>query len=63
MEALQKGLLHSRQGPVKALSGHISQFAAPGAFNALISKLYKKNRVVYCKKHFEKTENVIDYLG
>jgi hypothetical protein len=52
-----------RAGNKLIYPGDISQLAAPGAFNALISKLYKKNWVVYCKKPFEKTENVIDYLG
>lgn len=43
--------------------GDISRLASPGVFNALVSDLYKKKWVVYCKKPFEKTQNVIDYLG
>jgi Putative transposase/Transposase zinc-binding domain len=36
---------------------------SPGAFNALISKLYETEWVSYCKTPFQKTQNVIDYLG
>jgi hypothetical protein len=36
---------------------------APGAFNALISKLYQMEWVSYCKTPFRKTQDVIDYLG
>jgi hypothetical protein len=43
--------------------GDISRLASPGIFNAQVAELYKKNWVVYCKKPFEKTQNVIDYLG
>ena len=43
--------------------GVVSPLAAPGVFHALISKLYDKAWVVYCKPPFEKTENVLEYLG
>jgi hypothetical protein len=43
--------------------GDVSHLASPGAFNALISELYKKKWVVYCKEPFNETKNVIDYLG
>jgi hypothetical protein len=43
--------------------GAISRLAEPAVFNHLISKLYKKKWVVYCKTPFEKTKDVIDYLG
>ena len=36
---------------------------APGAFNALLSKLYQMDWVSYSKTPFKKTQNVIDYLG
>jgi len=43
--------------------GAVSHLASPGAFNALISDLYKKNWVVYCKPPFKQTKDVLDYLG
>jgi hypothetical protein len=43
--------------------GAVSHLASPGAFNALISDLYKKNWVVYCKPPFKHTKDVLDYLG
>jgi hypothetical protein len=43
--------------------GLVSPPAAPGAFHALVSKLYEKDWVVYCKPLFEKTEKVQEYLG
>lgn len=43
--------------------GAVSHLASPGAFNTLISDLYKKNWVVYCKPPFKETKNVLDYLG
>ncbi len=36
---------------------------SPGAFNALLSKLYETEWVSYCKTPFQKTQDVIDYLG
>ena len=36
---------------------------SPGAFNALISKLYDTEWVSYSKTPFQKTQDVIDYLG
>lgn len=46
-----------------AFPGAVSYLAPPGAFNALISDLYKKNWVVYCKEPFKETKVVLDYLG
>ena len=43
--------------------GDVSHLASPGVFNALISELYKKKWVVYCKPPFDRTKDVIDYLG
>ncbi|HAM50251.1 MAG TPA: IS91 family transposase [Nitrospiraceae bacterium] len=43
--------------------GAASHLAQPAAFDALISNLYKKKWVVYCKPPFEKTKDVLDYLG
>ena len=43
--------------------GDISHFASPGAFNALITDLYKKKWVVYCKPPFNETKDVLEYLG
>jgi hypothetical protein len=36
---------------------------SPGAFNALLSKLYQTEWVSYSKPPFKKTQDVIDYLG
>ena len=43
--------------------GDISHLASPGAFNALITDLYKKKWVVYCKPPFNETKDVLEYLG
>ncbi len=43
--------------------GAVSHLASPGAFNALISDLFKKNWVVYCKPPFKETKDILDYLG
>jgi hypothetical protein len=43
--------------------GAVSHLASPGAFNALISDLYKKHWVVYCKPPFDRTRGVLEYLG
>jgi len=43
--------------------GAVSHLASPGAFNALISDLYKKKWVVYCKPPFKDTKDVLEYLG
>jgi hypothetical protein len=43
--------------------GAVSQLASPGAFNALITDLYKKKWVVYCKPPFKETKDVLEYLG
>ena len=43
--------------------GGVSHLASPGAFNALISDLYKKKWVVYCKPPFDGTKGVLEYLG
>jgi hypothetical protein len=39
------------------------ELESPGAFEALIAKLYRKGWVVYCKTPFKRTQDVIDYLG
>ncbi len=36
---------------------------SPGAFHALISKLYQADWISYCKTPFRRTQDVIDYLG
>jgi len=43
--------------------GAVSYLAEPAAWGALISELYGKDWVVYCKPPFKETRNVIDYLG
>lgn len=43
--------------------GAVSHLAQPAAFNALISDLYKKKWVVYCKPPFDGTKGVLEYLG
>ncbi len=43
--------------------GDISHLVSPGAFNALITDLYKKKWVVYCKPPFDGTKDVLEYLG
>jgi hypothetical protein len=43
--------------------GAVSHLAQPGVFNALITDLYRKEWVVYCKPPFKRTQDVIDYLG
>ena len=43
--------------------GAVSHLAQPSAFNALITALYGKKWVVYCKPPFKRTRDVIDYLG
>jgi hypothetical protein len=43
--------------------GAVSHLASSGAFNALISDLYKKKWVVYCKPPFDGTKGVLEYLG
>ncbi len=43
--------------------GTVGHLAQPAAFNALISDLYKKNWVVYCKPPFDGTKGVLEYLG
>ena len=43
--------------------GAISNLAQPGAFNDLITDLYKKKWVVYCKPPFDGTKGVLEYLG
>jgi len=43
--------------------GAVSHLAQPTAFAALISDLYKKKWVVYCKPPFDGTKGVLEYLG
>jgi hypothetical protein len=43
--------------------GAVSHLAAPGAFNALITDLYRKKWVVYCKPPFDGAKGVLEYLG
>jgi len=43
--------------------GVVSRLAQPAVFNALISDLYKKKWVVYCKPPFDGTKGVLEYLG
>ena len=43
--------------------GAVSHLAQPAAFKALISDLYKKKWVVYCKPPFDGTKGVLEYLG
>lgn len=43
--------------------GSVNHLSQPGAFNALISDLYKKKWIVYCKPPFDGTKGVFEYLG
>lgn len=43
--------------------GAISHLAQPAAFNALLSDLYRRKWVVYCKPPFDGTKGVLEYLG
>jgi hypothetical protein len=43
--------------------GAASHLAQPAAFDALISNLYKKKWVVYCKPPFDETKDILEYLG
>lgn len=43
--------------------GKISVLAGEDAFMALISRLYEKDWVVYCKKPFKSPHHVLEYLG
>jgi len=43
--------------------GAVRHLASTGVFNALISDLYKKDWVVYCKPPFDGTKGVLEYLG
>ena len=43
--------------------GTISPLAFPGAFNGLLSKLYRTNWIVHCKAPFGGPGQVLDYLG
>jgi hypothetical protein len=56
-------LKQSRAAGELVYPGAISSLAEPAAFNALISKLYRKNWVVYCKPPFDGTKGVLEYLG
>ncbi len=43
--------------------GAVSHRASPVAFNALLTDLYYKDWVVYCKPPFDGTKGVLEYLG
>ncbi len=43
--------------------GAVSRLVSPGAFNALVTDLYKRDWVVYCKLPFDGTKGVLEYLG
>jgi len=43
--------------------GAVSHLAQPAVWGALISDLYKKKWVVYCKPPFDGTKGVLEYLG
>ncbi len=43
--------------------GAVNRLAQPASFNALISDLYKKKWVVYCKPPFDGTKGVLEYLS
>lgn len=43
--------------------GKIAVLAGEDAFKALISRLYEKDWVVYCKKPFKSPHHVLEYLG
>jgi hypothetical protein len=43
--------------------GSVSHLAQPAAFTALIADLYRKNWVVYCKRPFDGSRGVLEYLG
>jgi hypothetical protein len=44
-------------------TGELSHLASGSGFKLLISDLYDKDWVVYCKKPFENTGQIIEYLG
>ena len=54
-EARQKGKLN--------FPGKIDHMRQDKSFNALLSDLYQKDWVVYCKRPFTNAEAVMDYLG
>lgn len=54
-EARQKGELN--------FPGKIDHMRQDKSFNALLSDLYQKDWVVYCKRPFTNAEAVMDYLG
>jgi len=56
-------LKQSRTANELVFPGAVSHLAVPGAFNALISDLYKKDWIVYCKPPFDGTKGVLEYLG
>ena len=56
-------LRKSRAANELVYPGAVSHLASPGAFNALIADLYKKDWVVYCKPPFDGTKGVLEYLG
>jgi len=43
--------------------GAVSHLAQPAAFHALLTALYDKEWVVYCKPPFDGTKGVLEYLG
>jgi hypothetical protein len=56
-------LKRSRAGGELIYPGAISHLEQPAAFSALITDLYKKNWIVYCKPPFDGTRGVLEYLG
>lgn len=46
-----------------AFFGSISDLQEPGMWNALISSLYQKEWIVYCKPPFKNAGCVVEYLG
>jgi len=54
-DARQKGKLK--------FPGKIDHMQQDGSFNELLSDLYQKDWVVYCKRPFSNAETVMDYLG
>jgi hypothetical protein len=56
-------LKKSRDADELVYPGATSHLAQPAAFHALISDLYGKKWVVYCKPPFDGTKGVLEYLG
>jgi hypothetical protein len=52
-----------KQADQLTFCGTLSHLAFPGAFNGLLSKLYRTDWIVHCEPPFAGPEKVVDYLG